>query len=165
MNLGLDPAKTQEVVCGLNLYLANLHVLYAKLHNYHWNVIGCNFFEFHEKLQELYEFVGEEIDRIAERILMLGYKPVASLCDALKIATVKEMPSVNYSAQTIACSVVNDFVMVVNQLRRVADIAGQMNDEYTIVLLGEAIGFYEKHIWMFRAYLIGCCGGTGYREE
>lgn len=68
MNLGLNtPDKTQQSVSGLNVYLDNLRVMCTKLHNCHWNVVGFNFFEFHETLQEMYEFIAEKIDRIAER--------------------------------------------------------------------------------------------------
>lgn len=154
MDLGLEnQTKTKYTVDGLNVYLSNLFVLYAKLHNFHWNVVGFNFFEMHEKLQELYEFVNEEIDKIAERILMLDCKPVASLCDALEITTLEEAPSINYSSEYIAKSVIEDFAEVVNQVRKIAIIAGENNDEFTVAILSEAIGFYEKNIWMFRAYM------------
>ena len=154
MDLGLkDEMLTKETVKGLNQYLANLHVLFTKLHNYHWNVVGSDFFTFHEKLQELYEFIGEEIDRVGERILMLGYKPIANLESALDKATIKEAPSVDFSAPKIARSVINDFLMVVKQIRDTAEIAGENNDEATSGLLGNAIAFFEKMIWMFRAYL------------
>ena len=154
MDLGLkNEMLTKETVKGLNKYLANLHVLFTKLHNFHWNVVGSDFFVLHEKLQELYEFVGEEIDRIGERILMLDYKPVANLESALDLATIKEAPSINFSPSKIARNVINDFLMVVNQIRDTAEVAGENNDDYTSGLLSEAIGFYEKMIWMFRAYL------------
>ena len=154
MDLGLNTKiKTQETIQGLNIYLANLLVLYTKLHNFHWNIVGVNFFDFHMKLQGMYEFIAEEIDRVAERILMLGYKPVANLESALRLATICEMPSIDFAAPIIAHGIICDFIVIVNQIRKLAEIAGQNYDEYTIVLLSEAIGFYEKNIWMFRAYL------------
>ncbi len=154
MDLGLENrALTKETVEGLNQYLANLFVLYAKLHNYHWNVVGMNFFDIHEKTEELYEFVDAEIDRIAERVLMLGCNPVASLEEALKLTTLEEAPSVDFLSKTIAKNVIKDFTKVLKEIRRVAGIAGENKDEYTIVLLGDAIGFFEKAIWMFSAYL------------
>lgn len=154
MDLGLkDEMLTKETVKGLNQYLANLHVLFTKLHNYHWNVVGTDFFTFHEKLEELYDFVGAEIDRVGERILMLGYKPIANLEAALDKATIKEAPSVNFSAAKIARSVINDFMMIVKDIRDTAEVAGENNDEGTSGLLGDAIAFFEKMIWMFRAYL------------
>jgi len=56
----------------LNVFLANLAVFYRKLQNYHWNIKGKDFFVVHEKLQEYYEGVNEDIDEIGEHILILG---------------------------------------------------------------------------------------------
>ena len=158
MDLGLNPVLTYQTACGLNAYLSNLQVLYIKAHNYHWNVVGCNFFEFHERLQKVYEFIAEEIDRVAERIKMLCYMPVANLENALCMATVKGAPSTCYSAPVIAQNVICDFLVVINQIRQIAELAGQNNDEYTVALLSEALGFYEKYVWFFRAYLTPACG-------
>ncbi len=158
MNLGLDARKRQQIVCGLNQYLANLQVLYIKIHNYHWNVVGCNFFDFHERLQEIYEYIADEIDKIAERIKMLGCMPIANLESALRVATIKGAPSTNFSAPTIAQSVIYDFTVIVNQIKKLSKFAGQNCDDYTAGLLSEASGFYEKYIWFFCAYLTPTCG-------
>ncbi|WDV46993.1 DNA starvation/stationary phase protection protein [Clostridiaceae bacterium M8S5] len=142
-----------QTACLMNKYLANLHVLNLKIRNYHWNVVGRNFFDFHKKLDELYETLGEEIDLYAERILMLGYKPVASLRNALVMSCIREANSVNHSAPCIARDLICDFEMLNEQVRHIAKIAGEINDEYTTTLIGDSMGFYEKNIWMFRAYL------------
>ena len=63
----------------LNKEVANFAVLYTKLHNFHWYVKGSLFFQLHGKFEELYDEVTEIYDEIAERILMIGGKPVASL--------------------------------------------------------------------------------------
>ncbi len=158
MDLGLNPAKTRQTVCGLNMYLANLQVMYIKVHNYHWNVVGCNFLDFHEELQEIYEFIAEEIDRVAERIKALGYMPVGNLENALRLATVKGAASMNYSAPMIARSMICDFSVVANQIRALASTAGENNDECTIAILSEGLCFYEKYMWFFRAYLTPTTG-------
>ena len=49
----------------LNLYLANLNVLYRKVQNYHWNIVGTGFFAVHEKLEEYYDAINEQIDDVA----------------------------------------------------------------------------------------------------
>ena len=67
--IGLTPEATKKVAEHLDQHLADLHVLYAKLHNYHWFVEGSGFFTMHAKLEELYDGVAEEIDAVAERIL------------------------------------------------------------------------------------------------
>ena len=151
--IGLDLEKTKLIVEGMNRYLANLNVLYLKLHNFHWNVVGMGFFDLHEKTEGLYDAVAIELDEIAERILMLGFKPIASMYESSKLATIKEAPSVDINASTIASILIDDFVIILNELRRIDLIAKETTDEYTIGLLGDAMGFFEKNIWMFSAYL------------
>ena len=74
----------------LNLYLANLNVLYRKVQNYHWNIVGAGFFAVHEKLEEYYDAINEQIDDVAERILSIGGRPLGTLKDYLEITTIKE---------------------------------------------------------------------------
>lgn len=69
---GLDPAYAKRLADAFNVYLANLHVTLVKIHNFHWNVVGVDFFDFHKELDTVYEEINKEIDRVAERIKMLG---------------------------------------------------------------------------------------------
>lgn len=150
---GLDPRYAKRLADALNIYLANLHVVYVKLHNFHWNVVGVDFFDFHEKTQELYEAVAEELDEVAERIRMLGEFPLASLQDFLKVATLKEVPSMAYTSPTIAVAIVNDFADTIRYLREVDKFVQETNDEFTMDLIADAQAFLEKNIWFFSAYL------------
>lgn len=149
----MDSEKSRVIAKRLNRYLANIAVMYIKLHNYHWNVVGIGFFDFHEKLEELYNTTSEQLDMIAERIKMLEYYPLASMKEYIKVATIKEAPSEDINSSTIAQILINDFETILKDIRETAQLAGDNNDEYTIALLSEAIGFYEKNIWMFKAYL------------
>ena len=67
----------------LNEFLADLNVFYRKLQNYHWNVQGKDFFQVHAKLEELYNEINEQIDEIAEHILILGGQPLGTVKDYL----------------------------------------------------------------------------------
>ena len=51
--LGLSHEKTFDVAGELNVLLANYHIYYQKLRNYHWNVEGENFFDLHDKFEEI----------------------------------------------------------------------------------------------------------------
>ena len=46
----------------LNKLLADLNVFYRKLQNYHWNIKGMDFFIMHEKLEEYYNEINNQID-------------------------------------------------------------------------------------------------------
>ena len=63
----------EKVVNHLNILLADLNVFYRKLQNYHWNIEGDEFFWVHEKLEEYYNAIHEQIDEIAEHILMVRF--------------------------------------------------------------------------------------------
>ena len=75
----------------MNEYLANQMVGFIKLHNLHWYVQGKGFFVLHEKFEELYDESAQIIDDVAERLLAVGEKPVASLKKALELATLAEL--------------------------------------------------------------------------
>ena len=76
---------------GLSLYalLADSIVFAQKLHHYHWRVSGESFYQLHAKFEELYDRFGDLSDEFAERILMVGGAPLASLGDALAAAYVE----------------------------------------------------------------------------
>ena len=52
--LNMNDEKLLPTVVELNTLLADYHVYYQNLRNFHWNILGDNFFELHEKFEELY---------------------------------------------------------------------------------------------------------------
>ena len=64
--LNLDPKRTEATVEQLNVLLADYHIYYQKLRNFHWNVVGENFFDLHEKFEEMYNDTLIKIDEIAD---------------------------------------------------------------------------------------------------
>ena len=77
--LNLDTEKTNTTVEQLNVLLADYHLYYQKLRNFHWNVQGTNFFDLHEKFEEMYDDAKLKVDEIAERILTLRHSPQSNL--------------------------------------------------------------------------------------
>jgi len=149
--LGLDDKKTAITVKELNILLADYHLYYQKLRNFHWNVIGKNFFDLHEKFEELYDDAKLKVDEIAERILTLRYQPVSNFSEYLKTATVKESPS-DLSDSNMIKTLLEDHGIILKQLRKVAEVADKGSDEGTIDLVGGYIGELEKTSWMLDAW-------------
>ena len=73
----------ENLVKNLNCLLSDLNVFYRKLQNYHWNVKGKDFFIMHTKLEEYYNEINEQIDELAEHILMLNNEPLGTMKDYL----------------------------------------------------------------------------------
>ena len=49
--LGFTYLETAEIVVALNQLMANYHVHYQKLRNFHWNVETQDFFELHVEFE------------------------------------------------------------------------------------------------------------------
>jgi starvation-inducible DNA-binding protein len=141
-----------ELTQMVNQQIANGTVLYIKLHNYHWYVTGPEFFTLHAKFEELYNEAALHIDELAERLLAMGDKPVATMTGALEIASVKEAAGYE-SASDMVASIVDDYSTIIDELKRGMKMAGEVNDETTSDLLLSIHSGLEKHVWMLNSFL------------
>lgn len=152
-NIGLSKEGTEKVAKHLNGYLADLHVLYTKLHNYHWNIEGKDFFTVHAKLEELYDGTAKEIDEVAERILIIGHRPAASMKEYLSLATLKEADSKSIDSKEILTDLLKDFTTLILSLREGIKVAQEAEDEVSADMLIGSLGALEKTVWMLNASL------------
>lgn len=67
----------KELAAKVNVYLADIGVLYIKLHNLHWNVVGSQFKAVHEYLESLYDSMAALLDEVAELLKMNGESPLS----------------------------------------------------------------------------------------
>ena len=134
----------------LNQLLSNLVVEYHKLQNFHWYVKGKDFFPVHAKLEELYDYVNEAVDEVAEHLLMIGGKPKASLKEFLEAASIKEAESKSIVSSDVFKEVLNDFELLLSEVKEIKQAADQ-KDEYVISsLMDEYIIQFAKSIWMIK---------------
>ena len=143
----------KELLKNLNKYLSNLGVLYIKLHNLHWNVVGINFKATHEYFETLYDGISASLDSVAEIIKMHEGTPLASLKTYLELSTIEELPSVEVDNKTSLKIVLEDFIKMkslVEEIRQIAD----KDDLYDIVTLVEGeLEQYNKSIWFIKSML------------
>lgn len=142
----------KEVIDILNQLLADAKVFYQNLHNFHWNIQCMHFFEFHEKLGELYDAVGADTDVFAERILALGGTPISTYTEYLEMSGIPERP-VESNSQVIIKAVLEDLYSTEKRLNEVRKIAVEADDEGTNALMGEKLMCIQKGIWMWSASL------------
>ena len=145
--LNLDTNKTEATVEQLNVLLADYHLYYQKLRNFHWNVIGENFFDLHAKFEEMYTDTLIKIDEIAERILTLRYQPISNLTEYIKLSSIEESPSDIKDIEMIKI-LLDDHGLLLKQMRSTVQTADAGGDEGTIDLLGGYIRELEKTSWM-----------------
>jgi starvation-inducible DNA-binding protein len=151
--LNLNKEKTTLTVGELNILLADYHMYYQKLRNFHWNIIGKSFFDLHEKFEEMYDDAVLKIDEIAERILTLRFQPTSNLSDYLKMANVKESKS-ELTDNEMVKILLEDHGKILKQMRKVVNVADDGGDEGTIDLIGAYIRELEKTSWMLDAWIM-----------
>ena len=106
-----------KLVSNLNQLLADLNVLYRKVQNYHWNIKGKEFFQLHAKLEEYYDYINEQVDEVAEKILMIGGQPLGRLKDYLEISKIQEAENVKISAADVLDSIEKDFKYIKDEIK------------------------------------------------
>ncbi|KAF0822715.1 Dps family protein [Cytobacillus firmus] len=143
---------SKELVKAVNQQVANWTVLYVKLHNFHWYIKGKNFFTLHAKFEELYNEANVHVDELAERILALEAKPVATMKEVLETSSLKEATGKENEEQMVQ-SVVDDFEKMVDELQEAIELAEEAKDEGTGDMLIAVKQSLKKHIWMLKAYL------------
>lgn len=136
----------------LNVQVSTWSVLYAKLHNYHWYVKGHQFFTLHNKFEELYNEATVHMDEVAERILILGGHPAATLKEHLAQSVIQEATG-NEQADDMVQIIADDFGEMMKSLKKGMMLAADTGDDMTEDLLNAAYQSIEKHQWMLHAFL------------
>ena len=149
--LNMKSDKLEPVISELNILLAEYHVYYQKLRNFHWNIIGKNFFDLHIKFEELYNEAKIKIDELAERILTLRYHPVSTFSEYLEMSTIKEVKALPTDQEMVE-TLLGDHKIILERMKNVIDKADEAGDEGTIDLIGAYIRELEKSSWMLNAW-------------
>ncbi|NIJ45169.1 starvation-inducible DNA-binding protein [Wenyingzhuangia heitensis] len=150
--LGFTHLETAEIVSNLNKLLASYHIHYQKIRNYHWSVVGPEFFDVHEKFETQYNVVKLNIDEVAERIRVFGKKPTGTLKEYLQESEITETTTPLTATQMVK-EILHDFEILLHQMNKVIDAAESINDRGTDDMIRGFIVQMEKTHWMFTSFL------------
>ena len=134
----------------LNELLSDLNVFYRKLQNYHWNVTGQDFFQAHSKLEELYNEINEQIDEVAEHILILGEEPLGTLKDYLEKTNITEAENKKIQSQAVFQTIQKDYKKLLEKVTEIKEKADEQKEYSTSALMDDYILDYSKIIWMLK---------------
>ena len=152
VRLGFNKKDTSEIIEQINLLIASYHVHYQKLRNFHWNVTGRDFFDLHEKFEELYNFSKVNIDDLAERVRVFGSTPLVTLSEYLKVSKISEPVGIP-SPEEMVDQILGDFEILLSQMINVLEKANDLGDVSTIDLVNTMVKSTEKYYWMFTSWL------------
>ncbi|MCB0620535.1 MAG: DNA starvation/stationary phase protection protein [Saprospiraceae bacterium] len=153
IQIGIEESGRFTIVKNLSRLLADEHVLYVKLRNYHWNVTGPYFQPLHAFFQEQYTEVALQIDEIAERIRSLGHFAPGAMSGYLEQARLQETGHLDGNAQAMLKQLLADHELIVRSLRVDLETAMELGDAGTSDFLTGLMEIHEKMAWMVRAHL------------
>ena len=142
----------KELAEALKVALADTFAFYLKAHNFHWNVTGPDFAQYHSFLGDLWEEVFSGVDLIAEGIRTLDafapgsftrYKELATIEDELKIPSAMDMlKKLEADNQKVLASLVKAY-----------DLAEDAKKHGISNFIQDRITAHEKHGWMLRSFI------------
>ena len=138
----------EENIKNLNEFLCDLEIMTVKLQNYHWNIQGKEFFVLHQKLEEYYEEMREEIDEIAEHILAKGYQPLGTMKDFITNAKIQEALNVKVKSEEVYNNLKQDFERLRQKVMEIKQEAEKQSDYETSSKMDEYLSNYSKKLWM-----------------
>lgn len=154
VKIGLDDEQRAGVVSVLGQVLADQHVLYLKLRNVHWNIVGARFHELHEVFEDQYTGLAVAIDATAERIRKLGGVSPGSMAEMIALASLTERKGELVHGDEAIKTILDDHETVIRALREFIDqVDEELGDAGTADFLTDLIRDHEKAAWMLRVYL------------
>jgi starvation-inducible DNA-binding protein len=132
--------------------LADTFKFYLRAHNYHWNVEGPDFSQYHELFAKIYEEVYASLDGIAEEIRAMGSHVPGSVGRFSELSTLndeREQPD----AATMLYRLLEDNSSVLNSIIKAYKAAEAAGNYGFSDLMAQRQSAHAKHGWMLRATL------------
>ena len=129
---------------------ATEYSFYLKAHNFHWNVEGSDFKQYHDLFGSIYEEVYGSIDAFAEQIRALGTYVPASYTRFSMLTQIDDETQI-LPRQAMVESLIVDNEKTVKILKLVFQ-QSEANQEYGFSdFIAGRIDAHRKHGWMLRA--------------
>jgi len=125
---------------------------YLKAHEFHWNVEGVHFQQFHQLFGTIYEEVYGIIDDFAEKLRAMDCYAPGSLSKLTVLTRVDDQTEVIPDG-TMVQMLLEDSDKMVILLKMVYDRAEEAGEHGFSNFLAERIDAHRKHSWMLRSVL------------
>ena len=136
----------------LKTTLATSFSFYLKTANYHWNIEGADFIQYHPWLGELYGDVYGTIDRLAEYIRALQAYTPASLTRFQELTRITDQIDLVQPMQMFQ-QLLDDNQILLDQYNAMFDTATAERQQGIANFAAERLDFHQKYGWQIRSTL------------
>ena len=135
----------------LKVVLADTFSVYLKAHNYHWNVTGPNFEQYHTFLGTVYTDTWNSVDLYAEHIRALGAYTPGSLKRFSELSRISDEVAVP-SARFMFIRLAADNEVLLDELRSAASTAETLKERGVLNFLEGQIDIHETLQWKLKSF-------------
>lgn len=136
----------------LKVLLASTQSFAIKSQNFHWNVEGSDFPQYHEFFDTLYSDVSGTIDRIAEYIRILGHYTPGSLTRYAELSVIQDQTKIP-RAELMFQESLQDCETMLQLVTQMFDEAANENQHGIENYMAELQDLYAKKAWFIRSIL------------
>ena len=143
-----------ELIEQMKVALASTFAFYLKAHNFHWNVEGPNFPQYHSFFETIYSDAWGAVDGIAEHLRTLKSYAPGSFARYSELSIVKDEVNVPMAASMMS-KLLDDNDKLIEHLTKTQASAEKAKKMGLANYLQDRIDIHEKHGWMIRSILKG----------
>lgn len=141
-----------DLIEAAKIAFASEYSFFVKSQNFHWNVEGPDFLEYHELFGKIYQEVYESIDDFAEKIRAIGSYVPASFGRFSMLTQIDDENAI-LDQISMLTELHNDNEHISKILKVVYDLAEQHGEHGFSNFLAERMDAHRKHGWMIRSSL------------
>jgi len=139
-----------ELIKAMKIAFATEFSFYLKSHQFHWNVEGPFFEQYHSLFGTIYEEVYGSIDSFAENIRKLGSYTPGNYTRLSMLSQIDDETQV-MPAESMVQELLTDSEKAVKIIKLVYDLAEREGEVGLSNFLAERIDAHRKHSWQLRA--------------
>ena len=136
----------------LKVLLASTQAFAIKSQNFHWNVEGSNFPQYHAFYDTLYGDVSDTIDKIAEYIRILGHYTPGSLSRYAELTVIQDQTKIP-RAELMFTESLQDCEIMIQLVAAMFDEATAERQQGIANYMAELQDLYAKKAWFIRSIL------------
>ncbi len=143
----LSADAVSQISAKMNEILATTFALYIKTKNFHWNVSGPHFRDYHLLLDEQAEQIFASTDDLAERVRKIGGTTLRSIGQVSKLQGIEDNDEGYVAPGDMLRELMGDNKKVVEAMRACHKICDDHEDVATASLLENFIDQAERRTW------------------
>lgn len=136
----------------LKILLASTEAFSLKSRNFHWNIEGSNFPQYHAFYDSLYSDSYATVDTIAEYIRVLNSYAPASLTRYAELTIIQDQVKIP-RAELMFVESLQDCETMISLVVEIFDVATSERQQGIANYMAELQDFYGKKSWMIRSIL------------